>query len=1389
VVCSALTLCRTPVSARDLSFDDRIKAQEAIERVYYSHQIGATRPFEEAVPREVLERKVRTYLKQSEALQTIWGRPVTSEALRQETGRMAAQSRMPARLHEIFSALGDDTFLIDECLSRATLVDRLARDYFSSDRIIHGRERRRAEELRRGLASGAIDPWSEHPDRIVIDAVRQGSDERVSGSGEIAGRINDDETPMPGGRQQAHRVPMSPEAFDRLSEEAPGSTGEIGPLLEKPDKFVIRTVLDRRPGSVLLANFVVRKLSWDEWWTQVEAGLDPSSVETVGREGDPPPLPDRVDPTSPAPLCTPDTWDNGIFGGAPEELTGHTAVWTGTQMIVWGSRGGQNKGYRYDPASDVWTTMTSASAPSPRTGHSAVWTGRFMIVWGGTVGSQTLRTGGRYDPVANTWTATSLVNAPSSRFGHTAVWAENVMVVWGGSSFYLSYGSLNTGGRYDPVADSWAPTSLVGAPLGRRQHAAVWTGHDMIVWGGIAIDPPYTSMFNSGSRYDPATDVWLPTSLVNAPSPRLDHVAVWTGRVMVVWGGRNGPDRYVTGGTYDPAVDRWTATTTENAPPPGGLGVWTGQQMLVWGGTGGGRYDPAANAWTRISSQNAPPGGGTAIWTGSLFVVWGGAGNRGGRYDPSSDSWASTITRGPLGPRAAHTAIWTGSLMVVWGGHDGSSDLRSGGRYDPATDTLRPTSETGAPSARESHTAVWTGDRMVVWGGYGGGSTGGRYDPVADTWLPTSTTNAPSARFVHTAVWTGALMVIWGGFGSYSQPYLNSGGRYDPAADRWEPTSTVNEPSGRFYHSAVWTGSRMVVWGGSGNTGGRYDPLTDTWEPTSRVNAPSGRYGHSAVWTGRTMVVWGGGSYYDNLDTGGRYDPVADLWTPTSTAGSPGGRDSHSAVWTGNFLVVWGGIYHNGDVLEVVNSGGRYDPVADTWAPMSLLDAPSARSGQSVVWTGSEMIIWGGGYVLNDGGRYCPCQSRTFFRDSDGDGYGSSLGSLRSCGQPEGHVTTGDDCDDSDPSVHPGALETCNGADDNCDGALDEGFGVGRDCAERIDDCHRLTGTEACRPDGTGTECRGVISPHDVTPPSISCPADVTLECPASSDGLGVPRVEDVCDPDPAVSNDSPSVLPLGTSTITWTAMDESGNISTCRQPVAQVDTAPPKISIGLVPPALWPPNHRMVEVVVAPDVSDACDAQQGRTPTVILSMALSSEPDDARGGSDGDTTGDIQDAEVGTADFQIRLRAERDGNGSGRTYILTYSATDGSGTPASASASVFVPHDQRGTTDPLMISVAEGVTGTFLDWDEVPGALSYSVVRGDVSNLRETGAAIELGPVTCARIEAATPIAAGYEDRSTPAAGEASFYLVAYDDGLGSSGYGTASISKPRVASSGDCP
>jgi hypothetical protein len=97
---------------------------------------------------------------------------------------------------------------------------------------------------------------------------------------------------------------------------------------------------------------------------------------------------------------------------------------------------------------------------------------------------------------------------------------------------------------------------------------------------------------------------------------------------------------------------------------------------------------------------------------------------------------------------------------------------------------------------------------------------------VGDSWAVTDTSSAPARRYGHTAVWTGSEMIVWGGFNG--SLFLNSGGRYDPTGNSWVAVTKAGAPSGRRWHTAVWTGDKMVVWGGHDggclNTGGRYAP-------------------------------------------------------------------------------------------------------------------------------------------------------------------------------------------------------------------------------------------------------------------------------------------------------------------------------------------------------------------------------------------------------------------------------------------------------------------------------------------------------------------------------------------------------------------------------------
>jgi N-acetylneuraminic acid mutarotase len=357
--------------------------------------------------------------------------------------------------------------------------------------------------------------------------------------------------------------------------------------------------------------------------------------------------------------------------------------------------------------------------------------------------------------------------------------------------------------------------------------------------------------------------------------------------------------------------------------------------------------------------------------------------------DCTDDTWTATTIANAPEARYDHTAVWTGSEMIVWGGLGQVNILSTGAKYDPAEDAWTATSTVNAPTARVFHTAVWTGTEMIVWGGQAPSilNTGGRYNPATDSWTATSTANAPTRRMQHTAVWTGSEMIVWGGF-SDPDVWFNTGGRYDPNTDSWMATSTANAPEARFRHTGEWTGGQMIVWGGTNqtiylNTGGRYDPNTDSWMPTGLVNAPLGRIAHTTIWTGSEMGVWGGAdSTFNDTNTGGRYNPTGDSWMPISTINAPSARDSHSAVWTGTEMIVFGGEF--GEPPMSLDTGGRYSIEADNWTATSLADVPHARDHHTTLWTGSEMIVWGGRYwmdgnvvYLDTGGRYCATSGPT----------------------------------------------------------------------------------------------------------------------------------------------------------------------------------------------------------------------------------------------------------------------------------------------------------------------------------------------------------------------------------------------------------------------------
>jgi hypothetical protein len=127
----------TLFSQRTLTFAERVAYQRAIEDVYWRHRVWPKerpdpKPSLDAVMSQAqLEKKVADYLRKSQALEDYWQRPITPERLQAEIDRMAKHTKQPEVLRELFEALGNDPFVIAECLARPALADRLLTSWYA----------------------------------------------------------------------------------------------------------------------------------------------------------------------------------------------------------------------------------------------------------------------------------------------------------------------------------------------------------------------------------------------------------------------------------------------------------------------------------------------------------------------------------------------------------------------------------------------------------------------------------------------------------------------------------------------------------------------------------------------------------------------------------------------------------------------------------------------------------------------------------------------------------------------------------------------------------------------------------------------------------------------------------------------------------------------------------------------------------------------------------------------------------------------------------------------------------------------------------------------------------------------------------------------------------
>jgi N-acetylneuraminic acid mutarotase len=229
-------------------------------------------------------------------------------------------------------------------------------------------------------------------------------------------------------------------------------------------------------------------------------------------------------------------------------------------------------------------------------------------------------------------------------------------------------------------------------------------------------------------------------------------------------------------------------------------------------------------------------------------------------------------------------------------------------------------------------------------------------DGIAQGW--TRLPDPPDVRPGASYVWTGSEVLAWDGCDPSVHDdcvAMRDGYAFDPGTERW--SSIPPAPTGGEYARAVWTGEEAVFLSLAfdEHVGGvSYDPATGTWRiiADAPIEPP---FGVVTVWTGSRILVWGGGERSDPATDGALYDPVTDEWTPI--APSPLGLNQASGLWTGREVIVFGSLLDNRNHAETDTSvGAAYDPATDTWRTLP----PSELSPQAVsaVWAAGRMVAW-----------------------------------------------------------------------------------------------------------------------------------------------------------------------------------------------------------------------------------------------------------------------------------------------------------------------------------------------------------------------------------------------------------------------------------------------
>src|SRR5438132_929245 len=398
---------------RTLTFADRVAYQCAIEDVYWRHRIwpkeqsGPKPPLEKIMSQAQIEKKVEDYLRNSELLEQYWQRPITPDQLQAEMERMASHTKQPGVLREIFAALGNDPFVIAECLARPVLAERVITELYAHDSRFHGELKRRAEaELRThpsvremkqtsgmytemewiksdstpdqnkgGSASPEDDAKANGQRRGAEDGITLNSREWDESVQKLVATLNKPDAAKASafGVRSRKRGIAAFESADMSahSKNAAGdeyetlAVGKVSPLREDEGHYYAVAVMNKGKDRLKLATVAWLKEPLRPWLAKAETQV-PVTMAAVSANYTLPVISGQSDNSIPSVACTDDTWTATSTTSAPAARELHTAVWTGSEMIVWGglSSGGRlNTGGRYNPGTDNKKRPTTASEP------------------------------------------------------------------------------------------------------------------------------------------------------------------------------------------------------------------------------------------------------------------------------------------------------------------------------------------------------------------------------------------------------------------------------------------------------------------------------------------------------------------------------------------------------------------------------------------------------------------------------------------------------------------------------------------------------------------------------------------------------------------------------------------------------------------------------------------------------------------------------------------------------------------------------------------------------------------------------------------------------------------------------------------------------------------